>query len=165
MSYPQRHLCLRTLKEELEKQIPGNCALLAQEIEHANRCMACTCPLSYMFQIQTTLVHIQSGKLFELLQASPNKSVVEILSLPRDILFDTLPCYNKVEEEDRKQENGLSLLNLHNREEINDVPDAGIACGRCKSKDIIYSTGQTRSADEGSTVWATCQSCSKRWKM
>ena len=37
-------------------------------------------------------------------------------------------------------------------------------CGRCKSRKCVYYEMQTRSADEGMTVFITCLNCGNRWK-
>ena len=37
-------------------------------------------------------------------------------------------------------------------------------CGRCKSRKCTYYEMQTRSADEGMTIFVTCINCGKRWK-
>ena len=37
-------------------------------------------------------------------------------------------------------------------------------CGRCKSRHCVYYEMQTRSADEGMTVFITCLNCGNRWK-
>jgi DNA-directed RNA polymerase subunit M/transcription elongation factor TFIIS len=36
-------------------------------------------------------------------------------------------------------------------------------CNKCKSSDISKTEGQTRSADEGATVYCLCNNCGKRW--
>jgi DNA-directed RNA polymerase subunit M/transcription elongation factor TFIIS len=46
-----------------------------------------------------------------------------------------------------------------------DVSSSSVKCGRCKSPRILIEQRQTRSADEGMTVFATCQACGLRWKM
>ena len=38
-------------------------------------------------------------------------------------------------------------------------------CFKCKSKDCITSQVQTRSADEGLTLFVTCLNCNNKWKM
>ena len=40
-----------------------------------------------------------------------------------------------------------------------------IRCHRCKSSDVQIEQKQTRSADEGSTVFVTCNTCRLRWRM
>lgn len=37
-------------------------------------------------------------------------------------------------------------------------------CRRCASKNVIYAEKQTRSADEGMTVFYSCLNCGKTWK-
>ena len=37
-------------------------------------------------------------------------------------------------------------------------------CGRCKSRNCVYYEMQTRSADEGMTIFITCLNCGNRWK-
>jgi DNA-directed RNA polymerase subunit M/transcription elongation factor TFIIS len=37
-------------------------------------------------------------------------------------------------------------------------------CRKCKSKKCTYTTMQTRSADEPSTIFVTCLQCGNRWK-
>lgn len=38
-------------------------------------------------------------------------------------------------------------------------------CGKCKKKQCTYYTQQTRSADEGETVFVKCMNCGNAWKM
>lgn len=37
-------------------------------------------------------------------------------------------------------------------------------CGKCKSKNVVFTELQTRSADEPMTVFYFCQGCGKNWK-
>ena len=41
---------------------------------------------------------------------------------------------------------------------------AGVRCRRCQSVNLDVCVKQTRSADEGSTVFYTCLSCQCRWR-
>jgi DNA-directed RNA polymerase subunit M/transcription elongation factor TFIIS len=41
----------------------------------------------------------------------------------------------------------------------------GLVCNRCHSRSIAVQQQQTRSADEGMTVYCTCKQCGLRWKM
>lgn len=41
----------------------------------------------------------------------------------------------------------------------------GLVCNRCHSRTIGVQQQQTRSADEGMTVYCTCKQCGLRWKM
>ncbi len=40
-----------------------------------------------------------------------------------------------------------------------------LICNRCHSRSIAVQQQQTRSADEGMTVYCTCRHCGLRWKM
>jgi DNA-directed RNA polymerase subunit M/transcription elongation factor TFIIS len=42
---------------------------------------------------------------------------------------------------------------------------SGVRCSKCKSTEIRFEIAQTRSADEGSTVFCLCMQCQKRWRM
>ena len=37
-------------------------------------------------------------------------------------------------------------------------------CGKCGGNKTTYYTMQTRSADEGETIFITCLTCGKRWR-
>ena len=40
-----------------------------------------------------------------------------------------------------------------------------MSCHKCGHTDVGWDVKQTRSADEGSTVFCVCQKCQARWKM
>lgn len=44
------------------------------------------------------------------------------------------------------------------------APDGAYTCGKCKSKKTVYTSLQTRSADEPTTNFVKCLACGKRWK-
>tara|TARA_B100001778_G_C18374646_1_gene532371 strand:- start:120 stop:599 length:480 start_codon:yes stop_codon:yes gene_type:complete len=43
--------------------------------------------------------------------------------------------------------------------------NATLKCRRCGSAEVSWEQKQTRSADEASTVFCTCQKCKNRWTM
>ena len=43
--------------------------------------------------------------------------------------------------------------------------DGSLICNRCNSRDVDVYQKQTRSADEGMTVFCHCSTCGMRWKM
>ena len=50
-------------------------------------------------------------------------------------------------------------------EEAETSTHGGLVCNRCHSRSIAVQQQQTRSADEGMTVYCTCKQCGLRWKM
>ena len=40
-----------------------------------------------------------------------------------------------------------------------------LQCPRCRSTNVTMEQRQTRSADEGMSVFATCRDCKRRWRM
>ncbi len=42
---------------------------------------------------------------------------------------------------------------------------AAVVCSKCNSSNVIMSMAQTRSADEGTTMFFTCVDCNKKWKV
>ena len=50
-------------------------------------------------------------------------------------------------------------------EEIKELEDGMFRCGKCKSLKTTYTELQTRSADEPTSIFATCLSCGNKWKM
>uniref|UniRef100_A0AC35UCE1 DNA-directed RNA polymerase I subunit H n=1 Tax=Rhabditophanes sp. KR3021 TaxID=114890 RepID=A0AC35UCE1_9BILA len=75
--------------------------------------------------------------------------------------------------EDMQSDSMKKLREQFTQEAINEhqiaVAEAGDAngihkCGKCKSKLVNYFQMQTRSADEGMTIFYNCQKCGNRWK-
>ena len=58
----------------------------------------------------------------------------------------------------------LSLLQ-HSVDSVSVGADDGLECRSCKSNKITVEQRQTRSADEGFTVFFTCVSCGQRWRI
>jgi DNA-directed RNA polymerase subunit M/transcription elongation factor TFIIS len=58
-----------------------------------------------------------------------------------------------------------SLLNEEAKFEETEQLSSGLTCNRCHSRLIDIQQQQTRSADEGMTVFCTCKKCGMRWKM
>lgn len=76
-------------------------------------------------------------------------SLEEILKMSSIDLYPSLwaPILNDLEKQEKAKERSTT--------------DTGIKCVRCKSKDVLISQSQTRSADEGSTIMITCNACGK----
>ena len=43
--------------------------------------------------------------------------------------------------------------------------EGGVRCAKCRSTDVSFSFLQMRSADEGCSVFCSCDKCGKRWKL
>jgi DNA-directed RNA polymerase subunit M/transcription elongation factor TFIIS len=87
------------------------------------------------------------------------------LSLPDTFILG--PCAARVavaKLEEGRRECVLLLADL-TAEGRNDLPEAGVKCSKCGSNNVSFEFSQTRSADEGTTVFCFCTKCAKRWKM
>ena len=51
------------------------------------------------------------------------------------------------------------------QENVQDAATDQFKCSRCKQKKCTYDEVQTRSADESMTIFITCLTCGKRWKI
>ena len=81
-------------------------------------------------------------------------------------LFHGVPAQAALSEQQTRLAAGHELLrSMASTDDQSHVPDAGIRCTRCSSSDIAFEFLQTRAADEGTTVYCTCTSCQKRWRM
>ncbi len=83
--------------------------------------------------------------------------------LPHDIPFmkpeNTFP-------ERWKETIDAYMKKYKNAYEIQDVVVSSLfRCGKCKKKECTYYTQQTRSGDEGETVFVKCMNCGNAWKM
>lgn len=69
--------------------------------------------------------------------------------------------------EQRQQRQQLLLHEEAKFEEAEQLQSshAALTCHRCHSRSIAVQQQQTRSADEGMTVYCTCKQCGLRWKM
>jgi transcription elongation factor S-II len=68
-----------------------------------------------------------------------------------EIWKDTIDAYMKKYE------------NAYERKDI--VVSSLFRCGKCRKKQCTYYSMQTRSADEGETVFVKCLNCGNAWKM
>ena len=84
---------------------------------------------------------------------------------PLELLAGAVPAREAIRREEEARQESRALLEELARGELADLPDnAGVRCKRCGSNEVSYEFLQTRSADEGTTIFCTCR-CGKRWKM
>ena len=138
----------------------------AVELEYVVHSLANRHTSTYTYGMLRAMSLLRKGRLQALRheEAAP-RAYASILRLPASDLYPDLPCVRQSAEADALREQGEALLRDLGSEDLNHIPDAGIRCARCKSSDIAFDFLQTRSADEGTTVYCTCTKCSKRWKM
>ncbi|ESQ27949.1 hypothetical protein EUTSA_v10019327mg [Eutrema salsugineum] len=67
-----------------------------------------------------------------------------------------------VSAEDIRRELGISLFGEKTQEDA-ELPKIKKACEKCQHPELVYTTRQTRSADEGQTTYYTCPNCSHRF--
>ncbi|EOA24945.1 hypothetical protein CARUB_v10018251mg [Capsella rubella] len=68
----------------------------------------------------------------------------------------------KVSAEDIRRELGISLFG-EKQQEDEQLPKIKKACEKCQHPELVYTTRQTRSADEGQTTYYTCPNCAHRF--
>ena len=78
------------------------------------------------------------------------------------------PVLQKVMDDEREQYD-ISLKMLYDKVEEGSVAamkqKAAITCKKCGSSEILMAMAQTRSADEGTTMFFTCVKCNQKWKV
>ncbi len=75
---------------------------------------------------------------------------------PIENIYDLNPTKWKIYKDDEKLEE--KILNIE--KQTTDI----FTCSRCHKNKCIYTTVQTRSADEGETIFIECINCNKKWK-
>lgn len=138
----------------------------AHAMEHACQAFAQSTGWSYERSALRSLYlfengHVDAAKLRAL-------GAQAIVSAPIECLVERLPARAAIEaKEDQHRLSAALLKQLVQGQDVVALPDAGLRCKQCKSNDIKLEFLQTRSADEGTTIFCTCNNvlCKKRWKM
>ena len=171
MAALQRTLCLKSIYDALSLEDLGEhvCLSEAVELEHAAYIHSEVCTVAYPFSVLRVLHLLQDGKLLTLRGlpslGAATLSYIDLLRLTARELHATLPCQEECARTEQLRVEGDSLLRDLSSHDLIHVPNAGTRCSKCNSSDIAFDFLQTRSADEGTTVYCTCTSCGKRWKM
>jgi DNA-directed RNA polymerase subunit M/transcription elongation factor TFIIS len=85
---------------------------------------------------------------------------------PTEVFLLQQPKQLEILARNQKKRDGEALLkDLIQGDATEALPDTGLRCKKCGSNDISHEFLQTRSADEGTTIFCTCTKCKKRWKM
>ena len=73
--------------------------------------------------------------------------------------------YPEIKEEDiRKIKEEEALIEKFNKLKL-EKANSIYTCGKCKQNKVEYKQVQTRSADEGMSVFCTCLNCGNKWRM
>ena len=164
MNSEARHFCLRSLHRALSALGGRDVELDAVELEHAVHVSARGCSVAYSYAAQRAIHLATAGRLQDL-RREGGQSYLQLLALPIQELFPVLPCHEACAHASSTKAGAEALLRDLSSPDLSHVPDAGIRCSKCGSSEISFEFLQTRSADEGTTVYCTCSGCSKRWKM
>lgn len=78
-----------------------------------------------------------------------DRSVTEMLASVKDVAGDT--------DQDAHRQRLQSIEDQASR--------GGIVCRACNQATVIVQQKQTRSADEGMTVFCSCRTCGKQWRL
>ena len=85
---------------------------------------------------------------------------------PLEVFVQRSPMQQEIVIRNQKRMQSEALLkDLIQGDTTEALPDSGLRCKKCGSNDITHEFLQTRSADEGTTIFCTCTQCKKRWKM
>ena len=78
-----------------------------------------------------------------------DRSVTDMLASVKEVTGDT----------------GQDICRLRLRTVEDQAMRGGIVCRACNKATVIVQQKQTRSADEGMTVFCSCRTCGKQWRL
>ena len=136
--------------------MPG---LEAFELERHIMLSSCDCTQTYQSQLRRQTFNISCNPV--LTCTSPDKLI--------HMTNEEFACGTMIErvqtEEQERMKRYVELLKEKYENVANAQTDSLLKCRNCGSSDITFSQKQTRGADESSTVFCSCQVCSKRWRL
>ena len=98
------------------------------------------------------------------LQANQNIGLEDLGASDETLSRNTL--VGRIQEEARIRQERFSAMLQEKYEALNDQAFTAIVrCRRCGSEEVSWEEKQTRSADEGATVFCSCATCKNRWVM
>lgn len=87
-------------------------------------------------------------------------------SAPENIFNQDSISFSSLAPEKKKMEIQLMEFNELVKKKFGDQESKTVFCKKCGTEsDVEWNTKQTRSADEGSTIFCVCKKCKSRWKM
>ena len=91
--------------------------------------------------------------------ASGATEILRLSSEEYSLLSDAEDASNKTEEKRESLRQGLDASTRAA------TGGGAIVCRKCSGDDVTIQQKQTRSADEGMTIFCTCESCGHKWRM
>jgi len=93
---------------------------------------------------------------------NPNLNEDLVISSDTSLIEGTILEKRETERENKR--NRFEQMLKDKYDAIDDVKVKSVAkCRKCNSQDITWQEKQTRSADEGATLFVTCNACKNRW--
>jgi len=139
--------------------------LQAHALEHACFSRALATKTSYERSALRCLYLLEKGVLSP--EIVLRDGALKAACAPLDVFMSQQqPKHLEIAKRNQKKRDGEALLkDLIQGDDTEALPDTGLRCKKCGSNDISHEFLQTRSADEGTTIFCTCTKCKKRWKM
>jgi DNA-directed RNA polymerase subunit M/transcription elongation factor TFIIS len=95
-----------------------------------------------------------------------NKTVRENVMFASDRILTANTLVGRVRNERIVRQERFSEMLKDKYDSLNDKQfEAIVRCRRCGNEDVVWEEKQTRSADEGATVYCSCPVCKNRWVM
>lgn len=95
---------------------------------------------------------------------NPNVGLDVLTMSDETLAEDTL--VGRIHRETRTRHERFQAMLQDKYEALNDETfTAIIRCRRCGSEEVTWEEKQTRSADEGATIYCACSTCRNRWVM
>jgi DNA-directed RNA polymerase subunit M/transcription elongation factor TFIIS len=138
--------------------------LQAHALEHACYAQALATRTSYERGALRCLYLLEQG-IFTA-ESLLRDGALKAACAPTEVFVLQQPKQLEILARNQKKRDGEALLkDLIQGDATEALPDTGLRCKKCGSNDISHEFLQTRSADEGTTIFCFCTRCKKRWKM
>jgi DNA-directed RNA polymerase subunit M/transcription elongation factor TFIIS len=95
-----------------------------------------------------------------------NRTVHENVIFASDRILTKNTLVGRIRNERIVRQERFSEMLREKYDSLNDKQfEAIVRCRRCGNEDVVWEEKQTRSADEGATVYCSCPVCKNRWVM
>ena len=137
-------------------RMPSECALELERLVMSS----CGCPTTYLGQLRRQAYNISCNP------ALASVAATRLIHMSNEE-FAAGTLIERVQSEEQERMRGFSELLKEKYENVvrAQSSESILKCKKCGSSDITFSQKQTRGADESSTIFCSCQVCSKRWRL